>query len=438
MAHHVFISYSSKDKPIADAVCAALESRGIQCWIAPRDVHPGEEYGESIVEAINDSGAMVLVFSANANNSPQIRREVERAVSKGIDILPFRIEDVTPAKSLEYFIGAVHWLDAFHGPLEPHLDSLCEAVKRRLAAGEQERTEAAAETSIQDQQRLSELAVDLNLTTTPASGGHAAPVPARRSFWKVAAVAGIVILAGALIFRHSLMPGGRGMNSGNNSETASADGSTGALPPNSSSGPSSLDNQLLEASSKGDADAMEMLLGKGADIEGKNNQGVTPLMEAVGASKTAAAKLLLSKGAAIEAKDNNGRTALVHAVLGQDPDVVKLLLDQGAYVETTGSIGETPLMYAAAGRNIEIVKLLLAKGANVHAKDNSGQTPLMYAISAGNTEAEALLKARGASRKAKDNVNSNSLNLNKWPSYPGRNSYVMFRRRMLDGPRRES
>jgi hypothetical protein len=39
MAHDVFISYSSKDKPVADAVCAGPEGRGIRCWVAPRDIH---------------------------------------------------------------------------------------------------------------------------------------------------------------------------------------------------------------------------------------------------------------------------------------------------------------------------------------------------------------------------------------------------------------
>ncbi len=113
MAHDVFISHSSKDKTVADAVCAKLEANGIRCWIAPRDVVPSAEYGESIIDAIVQSRIMVLVFSAEANASSQIRREVERAVNHSVAILPFRIENVLPARSLEYFIGNVHWLDAF-------------------------------------------------------------------------------------------------------------------------------------------------------------------------------------------------------------------------------------------------------------------------------------------------------------------------------------
>ena len=90
MAHDVFISHSVKDKVTADAVCALLESEGVRCWIAPRDVMPGMEWGECIIEAIEQTRVMVLVFTADANASPQIRREVERAVNHGVAILPVR------------------------------------------------------------------------------------------------------------------------------------------------------------------------------------------------------------------------------------------------------------------------------------------------------------------------------------------------------------
>lgn len=121
MAHDVFISYSNKDKPVADAVCAGLEGRGIRCWVAPRDILPGFDWGAAIIDAISGAKVMVLIFSGNANASPQIKREVERAVAKGVKILPFRIEDVPMSKSLEYFISTPHWLDALTQPLEGHI-----------------------------------------------------------------------------------------------------------------------------------------------------------------------------------------------------------------------------------------------------------------------------------------------------------------------------
>ncbi len=132
MSFDVFISYASKDKIVADAVCARLEAAGIRCWIAPRDIVPGTSYGEAIMDAIHGAKVMVLVFSSSANASGHIPKEVERAVSNGVAILPFRIEDVAPGKSLDYFIGSVHWLDAMTPPMEQHLDSLAATVHKLI------------------------------------------------------------------------------------------------------------------------------------------------------------------------------------------------------------------------------------------------------------------------------------------------------------------
>ena len=79
MAFDTFISYSGQDKTAADATCAVLEGAGIRCWIAPRDIRTGEEYGAAIIEAIDHCRVMVLVISSNANASRQIHREIERA-----------------------------------------------------------------------------------------------------------------------------------------------------------------------------------------------------------------------------------------------------------------------------------------------------------------------------------------------------------------------
>jgi hypothetical protein len=128
VAHDAFISYSSKDKTTADATCATLEARGIRCWMAPRDILPGADWGETIVDAINDARVFVLVFSVNANESSQIKREVERAINRGIPVIPFRIENVLPTKSLEYFLSTPHWLDAFSPPLEEHLNYLASVI----------------------------------------------------------------------------------------------------------------------------------------------------------------------------------------------------------------------------------------------------------------------------------------------------------------------
>src|SRR6185295_17509791 len=132
MAHDVFISYSSKDKPVADAACATFEAAGMRCWVAPRDVPPGAAWGGAIVDAIQKSRVMVLIFSGNANTSGQIAREVERAADYGVTIVPIRVEDVAPAQSLQYFLSNIHWLDALSPPLERRLQEIVAKIKPML------------------------------------------------------------------------------------------------------------------------------------------------------------------------------------------------------------------------------------------------------------------------------------------------------------------
>ena len=128
MAHDVFISYAHQDRTVANAVCATLEAHGIRCWIAPRDILPGSDWGAAIIDAIQEAKALVLIFSSNSNDSDQIKREIERTVHQGIAVIPFRIEDVLPNKTLEYFISTQHWLDALTPPLEDHMAHLAETI----------------------------------------------------------------------------------------------------------------------------------------------------------------------------------------------------------------------------------------------------------------------------------------------------------------------
>ncbi|HEY4445555.1 MAG TPA: toll/interleukin-1 receptor domain-containing protein [Steroidobacteraceae bacterium] len=134
MARDVFISYSQPDHICAFELVARLEAEGINCWIAPRDIAPSADWAAEIMDAISSVHVMILVFSANSNLSPQVRREVERAVHKQLSVLPFRIENVSPSKSLEFFLSAQHWMDAFPPPREPHYARLCTYLKTQLAA----------------------------------------------------------------------------------------------------------------------------------------------------------------------------------------------------------------------------------------------------------------------------------------------------------------
>jgi hypothetical protein len=131
-ARDVFVSYSHDDHDVAFDLVGRLEERSITCWIAPRDISPSADWAEEIIDAISAARLMVLVFSAGSNDSPQVRREVERAVHKQLKILPFRIDNVMPSKSLEYFLSSQHWMDAFSRPLDPHYSRLCDYIERQL------------------------------------------------------------------------------------------------------------------------------------------------------------------------------------------------------------------------------------------------------------------------------------------------------------------
>ena len=132
MSGPVFISYSQPDYDCAMELVARIESEGIPCWIAPRDIAPAADWAAEIIDAIAGASVMILVFSAGSNDSAQVRREVERAVHKQVSILPFRLENVLPSKSLEYFLSAQHWMDAFPPPREPHYVRLVSHLKTRF------------------------------------------------------------------------------------------------------------------------------------------------------------------------------------------------------------------------------------------------------------------------------------------------------------------
>lgn len=211
MSFDVFISYASKDKIVADAVCARLESAGIRCWIAPRDIVAGTSYGEAIIDAIHGAKVMVLVFSSSANASGHIPKEVERAVSSGVAILPFRIEDVAPGKSLDYFIGSVHWLDAMTPPMEKHLDHLAATVHKLIPAKGDEASLGGSPVGSLDgtvmwQRSAAAGAVPVAARTAPAAIGAGVGAAggglSGKKIW-IGMAAAVVLLVLAVMFLHS-------------------------------------------------------------------------------------------------------------------------------------------------------------------------------------------------------------------------------------------
>jgi hypothetical protein len=130
--HEVFLSYSKPDQAVAHDLCSYLEAEGIPCWIAPRDVIPGSNFPGSIIDAIDESKVVVLIFSKSSDNSPHVIRELTRAVTRNLLILPFRIEDILPTKNMDYLINIPHWFDAFPLPVQQYFDRLAQTIKTHL------------------------------------------------------------------------------------------------------------------------------------------------------------------------------------------------------------------------------------------------------------------------------------------------------------------
>ena len=113
MDPRIFITYSSKDQKVARTICTALENRGLACWISARNVKPGQNFQEQIVRAIRGAKVMVLVFTANANNSNEIKKELALASQNNLIVIPVRIEDVAPNEAFAYEFATRQWIDLF-------------------------------------------------------------------------------------------------------------------------------------------------------------------------------------------------------------------------------------------------------------------------------------------------------------------------------------
>jgi hypothetical protein len=129
----IFISHSSREVDAAKTIVAALESTGVPCWIAPRNIAAGIDYNHAIMTGINVCSAMLLVCSRHSVDSDPVRREVERAVARRVPVIPVWLEQVPLTPALEYMISTFQWVTAHPPPLERHLDTIVSAVRGTLA-----------------------------------------------------------------------------------------------------------------------------------------------------------------------------------------------------------------------------------------------------------------------------------------------------------------
>jgi TolB-like protein len=136
---HIFISHATADRAQAEAILAACEAQGLTCWIAPRDIVPGTEWADAIVQGIAAASVVLLVHSHAANESPMVLREIDAAAAARRPILPVRIDTAMPRQGLQFYLSATHWFDA-SPPLAAHLPALVETVTHLLRPAEPRKT----------------------------------------------------------------------------------------------------------------------------------------------------------------------------------------------------------------------------------------------------------------------------------------------------------
>jgi photosystem II stability/assembly factor-like uncharacterized protein len=198
MAHAVFISYASKDREVANAVCQALETKGVNCWMAPRDVLPGMEYAAAIIDALNSCQVFLVIFSETSNSSPQVAREVERAISKNRTVLTFRIDNTALSKAMEYYLSDRHWMDASSGKFTQHLRNLVKAVISLLPPDAVEHVEAQTTFEVTSSKPAEPKSVSTEeATPLPVESIQPGPVPRlnRRFLWGLPVILVIGLLA---------------------------------------------------------------------------------------------------------------------------------------------------------------------------------------------------------------------------------------------------
>jgi ankyrin repeat protein len=140
------------------------------------------------------------------------------------------------------------------------------------------------------------------------------------------------------------------------------------------------DSRFLQAIYNGNPARIKRLIEAGANVNAKNSDGTTALMEASSRGYTEIMRLLIEAGADVNTQDKNGYTALMMATSNGWHGAVKLLIEEGAKINTKSNYGHTALMVALYKGDLPPAKLLIEAGAVVHLQNNDGDKTLLTAL----------------------------------------------------------
>ncbi len=139
---------------------------------------------------------------------------------------------------------------------------------------------------------------------------------------------------------------------------------------------------LHRAAYNGYAEVFKLLVDHGANVEARAVLERTVLDSAIDAevNREDIIAMLLAAGADVNARDEQGMTPIFWSIPAGDPNVVKLLIEHGASARTRGYLNTTPLHDAAFYGQQEIAELLIEYGAYINARSDEGLTPLDCAL----------------------------------------------------------
>jgi hypothetical protein len=153
MSRQVFVSHASVDAHIALAICTGLESRGLSCWIAPRDVAFTGTYGSEIVKSLRECDVVLIVVTDAAAASQQVEREAERASHYQKRIIPVIVGRSDPGPRLEFYVAGRQQFPCPPAPDERFFANLTAAIQsgagRDVAATPPERARSIRRRSVQ-------------------------------------------------------------------------------------------------------------------------------------------------------------------------------------------------------------------------------------------------------------------------------------------------
>jgi hypothetical protein len=133
MSASLFISHATQDARVAARLCEAMEGRGFSCWIASRDIAPGENFQVAIVRAIRGAKIMLLVFTGAANGSEEVAKELALASQNRMIVVPLRVENIAPSETFAYEFATRQWID-FHTDWPSAVEQLARYIGGVLSA----------------------------------------------------------------------------------------------------------------------------------------------------------------------------------------------------------------------------------------------------------------------------------------------------------------